>query len=168
MQPRIPCLITRDYFTISLFSIIIKKRFYRKLTCCHNLHLRIGAPAGSGPIRGFPRASGLTTKRRPGWLHLGAFTPFASAVCHGRFGVSVKLQRISEAKMENQPDFTPPRGELWLRLIISLFGLMMMVFAVWYRGLPEGPAIIEVVGLAGVFFGGSVIWTARKLWRTRK
>jgi hypothetical protein len=61
--------------------------------------------------------------------------------------------------------FGPSRGELWFRLAFSVLGLAMMGFALWYRGIPEGPALFEVVGLAGAFFGGTAIWTGVKLWR---
>lgn len=61
--------------------------------------------------------------------------------------------------------FGPTRGELWFRLAFSVFGLAMMGFALWYRGIPEGPALFEVVGLASVFFGGTAIWAIRKLMR---
>jgi hypothetical protein len=61
--------------------------------------------------------------------------------------------------------FGPSRGELWFRLVFSVLGLAMMGFALWYRGIPEGPALFEVVGLAGAFFGGTAIWTGVKLWR---
>jgi len=64
-------------------------------------------------------------------------------------------------------DFAPTRGELWFRLVFSLFGLGLLLFALWYRGIPKGPAIVEVVGIAGLFFGGSALWTARKLLRGR-
>ena len=65
--------------------------------------------------------------------------------------------------MDNK--FGPTRGEVWFRLVFSLFGLAMMGFALWYRGIPEGPALVEVVGLASVFFGGTVIWAIRRLMR---
>ena len=61
--------------------------------------------------------------------------------------------------------FGPSRGELWFRLVFSVLGLAMMGFALWYRGISEGPALFEVVGLAGAFFGGTAIWTGVKLWR---
>jgi len=64
-------------------------------------------------------------------------------------------------------DFAPTRGELWFRFMFSLFGLGLMIFALWYRGIPEGPALFEVVGIASLFFGGSAVWTARRLWLGR-
>ncbi|NUB44884.1 hypothetical protein GEU84_010850 [Fertoebacter nigrum] len=63
--------------------------------------------------------------------------------------------------------FDPPRRELWLRLAISVAGLALLVTALALRGIPEGPAFVEVVGVAGAFFGGSAIWCGWKLWKTR-
>jgi hypothetical protein len=62
--------------------------------------------------------------------------------------------------------FGPTRGELWFRLIVSVFGLVLMVVAVTARGV-QGIAWVEVVGLASVFFGGTAIWTLIRLFRTR-
>jgi xanthosine utilization system XapX-like protein len=59
--------------------------------------------------------------------------------------------------------FGPTRGELKFRLAVSVLGLGLMVFALTHRGLPSGPGIFEVVGMAGVFFGGTAIWTLRRL-----
>jgi hypothetical protein len=64
--------------------------------------------------------------------------------------------------------FGPTRGELQFRIVVSIFGLCLMVFAIWYRGLPEGPALVEVVGLASVFFGGTLILSVRRLIQMRK
>lgn len=63
--------------------------------------------------------------------------------------------------------FGPSRGELKFRLGISLAGFALMVFALVYRGIPDGPALVEVVGIAGLFFGGSAVWSAVRLWKTR-
>ena len=62
--------------------------------------------------------------------------------------------------------YGPTRGEHLFRLCFSLLGLALMVVALAYRGLPEGPALVEVVGIAGLFFGGSAIWSALKLLKT--
>ena len=62
----------------------------------------------------------------------------------------------------------PTRAELWFRLIFSLAGLGLMTVALVVRGVPNGPALVEVVGLAGVFFGGTAIWSGLRLWRARK
>ena len=49
--------------------------------------------------------------------------------------------------------FGPTRGELWFWLWASLGGFVLMGVAIAVRGIPEGPAIAEVVGLAVVVFG---------------
>lgn len=49
--------------------------------------------------------------------------------------------------------FGPTRGELWFWLWVSAGGFGLMAVALGVRGIPEGPAIAEVVGLAGVVFG---------------
>jgi xanthosine utilization system XapX-like protein len=61
----------------------------------------------------------------------------------------------------------PSRNELWFRLLFSLAGLALLVVAVMVRGISNAAALVEVVGIAGVFFGGTAIWTARRLWRNR-
>ncbi|MCK0150358.1 hypothetical protein MWU54_10015 [Marivita sp. S6314] len=59
----------------------------------------------------------------------------------------------------------PTRKELWFRLIFSLFGLVLLAVAVAVRGIANAAALVEVVGIAGAFFGGTAIWTAVKLRR---
>jgi hypothetical protein len=49
--------------------------------------------------------------------------------------------------------YGPSRGELWFWLWASLFCLGLMVFALFYHGLPGGPALIELVGLPVLLFG---------------
>jgi xanthosine utilization system XapX-like protein len=61
--------------------------------------------------------------------------------------------------------FGPTRGELTFRLWVSIAGLALMVFALFHSGVPTGPGLVEVVGMAGLFFGGTAIWTARRLLR---
>lgn len=63
--------------------------------------------------------------------------------------------------------YGPSKGELWFRLAIGIAGLCFMGFAVWFRGIPDGPALVEVIGLGGVFFGGSVVWSGLQLWQQR-
>ncbi|MFZ5964082.1 hypothetical protein ACOXXX_14115 [Thalassococcus sp. BH17M4-6] len=58
----------------------------------------------------------------------------------------------------------PQRGELWFRFCFSLAGLALVVAAVIIRGIPQGPALFEVIGIAGLFFGGSAVWTGMKLF----
>jgi xanthosine utilization system XapX-like protein len=61
--------------------------------------------------------------------------------------------------------FGPSKSELKLRLLFSLGGLLLLGAALVYRGIPQGPALFEVIGVAGLFFGGTAIWTLRKLLR---
>lgn len=49
--------------------------------------------------------------------------------------------------------YAPTRGELWLWLTISLGGLGFLAVALVVRGLPTGPALVEVVALAVGVFG---------------
>lgn len=56
------------------------------------------------------------------------------------------------------------RGEHWIRLVISLGGLCLLVLLVALRGWPEGPGLVEVLGVAGLFFGGSAVMALRGLW----
>jgi FtsH-binding integral membrane protein len=62
---------------------------------------------------------------------------------------------VQEAAMDNKNPwrFGPTRGELWFWLWTSLGGFGLMAVALVVRGIPEGPAIAEVVGLATVVFG---------------
>lgn len=60
--------------------------------------------------------------------------------------------------------YDPPPKELWFRLIFSLLGLGMMIFAVSYRGI-AGMAWFEIVGFSTLFFGGTAIRAALKLFR---
>ncbi|MES2665409.1 MAG: hypothetical protein V4712_04865 [Pseudomonadota bacterium] len=64
--------------------------------------------------------------------------------------------------------FGPTRGELWGRLLFSLAGLALLAAALFIRGLPSGPALVEVVGLASVFFGGTAVWSGWRLWKYRQ
>lgn len=61
--------------------------------------------------------------------------------------------------------YGPTRGEHLFRLIFSIFGLgcIGVLFAV--QGVPRGPGLVEVVGIAGAFFGGTFILSARALLR---
>ncbi len=58
----------------------------------------------------------------------------------------------------------PDRGELWLRFAISLAGLALMIVALAVRGV-GGMAWVEVVAIAGAFFGGSAVWSGWRLLR---
>ncbi|WP_292289223.1 hypothetical protein [Marivita sp.] len=61
----------------------------------------------------------------------------------------------------------PTRKELWFRLVFSLGGLALLVVVVLVRGISNAAALVEVVGIAGLFFGGTALWTGRELWRSR-
>ena len=61
--------------------------------------------------------------------------------------------------------YGPSRGDLLFRLWFSIAGLGLIGVALLYRGLPTGPAGVEAIGIALVFFGGTLIWTLRKLRR---
>ncbi|OYX22797.1 MAG: hypothetical protein B7Z10_12545 [Rhodobacterales bacterium 32-66-7] len=54
---------------------------------------------------------------------------------------------------KNPYRFGPTRGELWFWLWLSLGGLGLGAVAVFARGIPGGPALVEVVILSGVVFG---------------
>jgi hypothetical protein len=59
----------------------------------------------------------------------------------------------AEMTEKNPYRFGPTRGELWFWLWTSAGGLGLVAFAILFRGLPSGPALAEVVGLAGLVFG---------------
>ena len=59
--------------------------------------------------------------------------------------------------------FGPSRSEIMFRLYASVAGLAMLIAAVAFRGMPRGPAMFEVVGIAGAFFGATLIWSLLKL-----
>lgn len=61
----------------------------------------------------------------------------------------------------------PTRNELWFRLLFSLGGLVLLGVTVMVRGISNSAALVEVVGIAGAFFGGTAIWSAVKLARQR-
>jgi hypothetical protein len=54
---------------------------------------------------------------------------------------------------QNPFRFGPSRGELWFWLWVSAAGLGLMVVALVLRGIPDGPALFEVAGLATLVFG---------------
>ncbi len=63
--------------------------------------------------------------------------------------------------------YGPTRGELKLRLAFSVFGLGMMAVALMTRGF-GGIAAVEIVLIAGSFFGGTACWSAWQLVRKDK
>jgi hypothetical protein len=64
--------------------------------------------------------------------------------------------------------YGPSRGEDKFRILVSILGLCFVAYVVTVRGLPSGPAIVEVVGLAGALFGGTIFFSGRRLWKGRK
>jgi hypothetical protein len=65
-------------------------------------------------------------------------------------------------------DFGPSRGELWFRIVVGILGLCLVAFMVFAKGLPEGPALVEVVGLGVAFFGGTLFFAVRRLLKLPK
>ena len=59
--------------------------------------------------------------------------------------------------------FGPTRQEIRFRLWVSVVGLALLTAALIYRGVPTGPAMFEVVIIAGGFFGGTLVWSILKL-----
>ena len=70
--------------------------------------------------------------------------------------------------MTEMSKFGPSRSEIRFRLFASVAGLAMLIAAVAIRGIPRGPAMFEVVGIAGAFFGGTLIWSLLKLRQMNK
>lgn len=62
--------------------------------------------------------------------------------------------------------FGPSRGELKLRLAISLGGLGLLIGAYAAGGI-GGIASLEIGIIGGAFFGGSAIWSARRLLQSK-
>jgi hypothetical protein len=60
--------------------------------------------------------------------------------------------------------FGPTRSELKLRLVISVAGLALLIGAYATNGI-AGIASLEIAIIGGAFFGGSAIWSARRLLR---
>ncbi|MEL7091308.1 MAG: hypothetical protein AAFN94_06195 [Pseudomonadota bacterium] len=61
--------------------------------------------------------------------------------------------------------YGPTRSELKTRLAISIAGLALMIGGLLYRGLPTGIGGWEAVVIATLFFGGTTLWTLKKLIR---
>lgn len=58
--------------------------------------------------------------------------------------------------------YGPSRGELIFRLVFSLAGLGLLLVALMTRGI-DGLAWLEIGLFAGLFLGGSAVWSAWKL-----
>ncbi len=61
----------------------------------------------------------------------------------------------------------PSRGEHKIRLAISLAGLALMSVALATHGIANAAAMVEVIGIAGLFFGGSAVFSAWRLLNGR-
>lgn len=59
--------------------------------------------------------------------------------------------------------YGPTRGEWIFRLVFSLAGLAFIGVLFAVRGIPNGPGLVEVVGIAGLFFAGTVVMAIRAL-----
>lgn len=60
--------------------------------------------------------------------------------------------------------YGPTRGELWFRLWFSVAGLVFLFVAIAITGIPSGPAMFELFGIAGLFLGGTIVWAGRRLF----
>lgn len=61
--------------------------------------------------------------------------------------------------------YGPTRGELQFRAVFSVLGLVAIGVLVAVRGVPKGPGLVEVFGIALFFFGGTLV---HSLWRLRR
>ncbi|MEX0370331.1 MAG: hypothetical protein AB3N09_06840, partial [Tateyamaria sp.] len=61
----------------------------------------------------------------------------------------------------------PTRSDLTFRFWFSVSGLALLVGALVFRGMPQGPAGWEAIGLAAVFFGGEVVLAVWKMLRQK-
>lgn len=61
--------------------------------------------------------------------------------------------------------FGPTKSDLHFRLIVSIAGLALLAALLAIRGMPTGLGGWEAVTLAAIFFGGTFVWTLRKLLR---
>ena len=60
--------------------------------------------------------------------------------------------------------YGPTRGEWVFRLVFSLAGLALLAGGLYYRrGEDFGPGAFEAIITALGFFGGTAIWSIRKL-----
>jgi len=67
--------------------------------------------------------------------------------------------------MGETPHYGPTRGELWFWLVVSLGGLALVGAAVWLRGIPNGPALVEALLLPVALFGWLGARSVRRLIR---
>lgn len=66
---------------------------------------------------------------------------------------------------KNPYRYGPTRGELWFWLCFSAGGLGLLGVALFSRGIPTGPALVEVVGIAGLLFGYLAARSVKRLIR---
>lgn len=59
--------------------------------------------------------------------------------------------------------FGPTRGELKLRLAISIGGMTLLIGAYAINGI-GGIASLEIGLIGTAFFGGSALWCLHRLW----
>ena len=60
--------------------------------------------------------------------------------------------------------YGPGKGELQFRAVFSVLGLLAVGVLVAVRGVPKGPGLVEVFGIALLFFAGTLV---HSLWRLR-
>jgi hypothetical protein len=60
--------------------------------------------------------------------------------------------------------FGPTRGELLFRFWAGVAGVFLLAGVMMKMGIPSGPALVELYGFGGLFFGGTAIWAGWKLW----
>lgn len=60
--------------------------------------------------------------------------------------------------------YGPTKGELQFRAVFSVLGLLAVGVLVAVRGVPKGPGLVEVFGIALLFFAGTLV---HSLWRIR-
>lgn len=58
----------------------------------------------------------------------------------------------------------PGQGELRVRLALVALGFVLILIAVVARGM-DGAATVEVLAIAGLFFGGSALFILRRMSR---
>ncbi|MCL1627856.1 MULTISPECIES: hypothetical protein [Roseinatronobacter] len=63
--------------------------------------------------------------------------------------------------------FGPDKAEHRFRLAVSIIGLVVLIWII-ASGRMTGFAWVEVGAVAGLFFGGSALWSGWQLWREGK
>ncbi len=65
-------------------------------------------------------------------------------------------------------EYGPSRGELWFRVVVGIAGLIAVVAVTFAGGIPNSAALVEVLGIGGLFFGGTLFFAVRGLMRLPK